>query len=592
MPSSTAPKVFLSYAASDREQAQKLLENLRHAGIRTWFDQESLIPGENWQKAILQAVESTRAVLLLFGKGSHRSPWQEREMQAALEREARDPAYRIIPVLLPGVEPEQLPPAIRGHLWIDLRSEIDSSTAINRLVASLANNPTTGDPADFETVGDRLRASGDPRAALPNYEKALAINKAKYGEQHPIIATLQKKIGAVQFDLSELEAARRNFESALDIDQAVFGSQHSAVASDLSNLASVAQATGDLQTARALYERALAMSEAIGSKSETATVINNLGGVLEALGEIANARACYERALAIDSSIVGADHPTVAIRLNNLASILKSMGQLAEARQLFERALAIDTKSLGPNHPSVAVRLNNLGAVLQEMGQFEEARSAYERALAIFRQAYGNDHSQLAASLNNLGNLYRILGNDARAREYYQSAIKALELLFGREHSATKTVINNLNSMQKLGRLKTVVFGYDRVLVFEFKDYIQNTLKLPEPFVLIEQPNAGRTMMEKFEAYAKDIDIAFVLLTPDDFRSESGTDVQRKARHNVIYELGYFIGSLGRASGRVILLHKGSLEIPSDLSGVTYINVSNGFKAADEDIRRQLAFLG
>jgi predicted nucleotide-binding protein len=136
-----------------------------------------------------------------------------------------------------------------------------------------------------------------------------------------------------------------------------------------------------------------------------------------------------------------------------------------------------------------------------------------------------------------------------------------------------------------------IVHGHDKALLFELKDYIQNTLKLPEPIVLFQQPNAGRTIIEKFEDYAVTIDIAFVLMTPDDLGGKTETVLQKRARQNVIYELGYFTGKLGRLSGRVILLHKGPLEIPSDLYGVTYIDVSKGIKEAGEDIRLELAVL-
>ena len=133
-----------------------------------------------------------------------------------------------------------------------------------------------------------------------------------------------------------------------------------------------------------------------------------------------------------------------------------------------------------------------------------------------------------------------------------------------------------------------IVHGRDR-MVTELKNYLQNTLKLGEPIVLAEKPSGGRTVIEKFEHYAAGTDVAFVLLTPDDQGGLAGTaEAQPRARQNVIFELGYFFGYLRRGSGRVILLHKGPLEISSDLSGVCYIDVANGIAAAGEEIRREL----
>lgn len=92
-----------------------------------------------------------------------------------------------------------------------------------------------------------------------------------------------------------------------------------------------------------------------------------------------------------------------------------------------------------------------------------------------------------------------------------------------------------------------------------------------EPIILDEQINRGATLMEKLEAHAE-VSFAVVLLTPDDvggLASDSTDTLQRRARQNVIFELGYFIGRLGRQ--RVVAILDPPLEQPSDISGVVYI---------------------
>lgn len=135
-----------------------------------------------------------------------------------------------------------------------------------------------------------------------------------------------------------------------------------------------------------------------------------------------------------------------------------------------------------------------------------------------------------------------------------------------------------------------IVHGHGEGLKYELKNYLQNTIGLPEPIVLHEQPNMGRTLIQKFEDYAYRSNLAFILLTPDDKSANPDDldDEKRRARQNVILELGFFLGALGRETGRVILLHVGALELPSDLSGVTYIDVSGGIESAGEEIRREL----
>ncbi|MEW5421932.1 nucleotide-binding protein [Amorphus sp. 3PC139-8] len=94
-----------------------------------------------------------------------------------------------------------------------------------------------------------------------------------------------------------------------------------------------------------------------------------------------------------------------------------------------------------------------------------------------------------------------------------------------------------------------------------------------EPIILHEQANQGRTIIEKVEAHS-DVGFAVVLLTPDDEGNAKGQQAHARARQNVILELGYFIGRLGRS--RVIALKQGDIEIPSDFHGVVYEPFASG----------------
>jgi len=138
-----------------------------------------------------------------------------------------------------------------------------------------------------------------------------------------------------------------------------------------------------------------------------------------------------------------------------------------------------------------------------------------------------------------------------------------------------------------------IVHGHDDKAKLELKNYLQNSLGFDEPIILHEQPNLGRTIIEKLEDYADACDAAFVLLTPDDqvVAADKSNDTKRRARQNVIFELGYFLGIFGRESGRVFLLHKGPLELPSDLSGVIYIDISHGIDASGESLRKELKYV-
>lgn len=117
-------------------------------------------------------------------------------------------------------------------------------------------------------------------------------------------------------------------------------------------------------------------------------------------------------------------------------------------------------------------------------------------------------------------------------------------------------------------------------------------LKL-EPIILHEQPNKGKTIIEKFTDNSE-VSFAIVLLSADDIlynKNENPETAKYRARQNVIFELGYFIGKLGR--DRVLALHEQekNFEIPSDYSGVLFVPFDKSGKW-QFDLVKELKALG
>lgn len=115
-----------------------------------------------------------------------------------------------------------------------------------------------------------------------------------------------------------------------------------------------------------------------------------------------------------------------------------------------------------------------------------------------------------------------------------------------------------------------VVHGHDELLLNQAARFLEK-LKL-EPVILFEQAGKGRTIIEKLEQN-DDVSFAIVLLTPDDLGKAviSPNDYQPRARQNVIFELGYFVGKYQRE--KVAVLYHESVELPSDYRGVEYIKI-------------------
>ncbi|ACF12378.1 nucleotide-binding protein containing TIR -like protein domain-like protein [Chlorobaculum parvum NCIB 8327] len=155
--------------------------------------------------------------------------------------------------------------------------------------------------------------------------------------------------------------------------------------------------------------------------------------------------------------------------------------------------------------------------------------------------------------------------------------LKTLKELF-EERIADAEALPENPTAQSLSPINTgkvfIVHGHDHGVKETVARFIEK-LGL-EPIILHEQPNEGKTVIEKIERHAT-ADFAVVLFTPDDtgYPSKKPDDAKPRARQNVVLELGYFMARLGR--NRVALLQVGDdIEIPSDFSGVLYLTFDNG----------------
>ncbi len=319
----------------------------------------------------------------------------------------------------------------------------------------------------WNEFGYSLSQIADYAGAKAAYERALRIDEAAFGPEHPNVARDVNNLGLVLKDLGDLQGAKAAYERALKIFEHHLGENHPNVATLVNNLGSVLRALGDLQGARAAFERALKIWESsLGENHpQVAIGVNNLGSVLQALGDLEGARAACERALRIDEAAFGPEHPKIAIRVNNLGSVLQDLGDLAGAKAAFEQALKIDEAAFGPEHPSVARDVNNLGSVLKALGDLQGAKAAFERALKIWEAGLGESHPQVAAGVNNLGGVLKDLGDLEGAKAACERVLKIDEAAFGLEHPSVARDVNNLGSvLQDLGDLDGARAAYEQAL--------------------------------------------------------------------------------------------------------------------------------
>ncbi|MBZ0258008.1 nucleotide-binding protein [bacterium] len=145
---------------------------------------------------------------------------------------------------------------------------------------------------------------------------------------------------------------------------------------------------------------------------------------------------------------------------------------------------------------------------------------------------------------------------------------KRVEELLGQTSSESQPSPKSDIIVNKANNSVFIVYGHDSE-AREQLELLLRRVKL-EPIVLQNLPSGGQTIIEKLET-SSDVTYACVLLTPDDMghAKDLPDKMSPRARQNVVLELGMFLAKLGRK--RVAILHKGNVELPSDINGLIYL---------------------
>jgi hypothetical protein len=110
-----AHDVFISYSTKDKPIADAICAHLEGAGVRCWISPRDIEPGEDWPKAISNAISQSQAMVLVFSSHSNSSEDVSRELNLAANNK-----LIIIPFKIENVEPE---PGIKYYLsrthWLD-----------------------------------------------------------------------------------------------------------------------------------------------------------------------------------------------------------------------------------------------------------------------------------------------------------------------------------------------------------------------------------------------------------------------------------------------------------------------------------------
>jgi predicted nucleotide-binding protein len=301
------------------------------------------------------------------------------------------------------------------------------------------------------------------------------------------------------------------------------------------------------QAADWLFERGYLRGERRADGSFYALTITAVGeGVVEAKESLAGTPPTP-----MPSSSLAPSYPSAAMDIDTAIEAL---------RRLQAEATSSDVRRHGPTHDAWKAKVSAI--LSRALGADSPATRGFvdvPYTVGVWTGAPGEaeqDAEYFAAAVD-------------RAVAYIDAAIYELELEKPGPTAEMETHVAEPNSV-------FLVHGHDEGAKHEVSRVI-NKLTGADPIILDEQASRSLTIVEKFEQHGGSAAFAVVLLTPDDVgRSAAARDDQLRprARQNVVFELGYFIGKLGR--GKVAVLNRGDVEKPSDVSGVLYIPYPEG----------------
>lgn len=226
---------------------------------------------------------------------------------------------------------------------------------------------------------------------------------------------------------------------------------------------------------------------------------------------------------------------------------------------------------------------------IQTRPQLEEAKQNYydwdDYNSELLKQSFNNEHNEYKTDYDRVNSFYGMfLGGGQQRNELQEFKEKLNNKLTNLRQLVAKidlmkSEVPDQTISDKVSKVNSSETNNDIFIVHghnnEVKINVARTLeKLGlNPIILHEQANAGKTIIEKFEEHSN-VGFAIILLTDDDLgKAKKDENLNHRARQNVILEMGYFIGKLGR--DRVCPLYTNGVELPSDLYGLLYTEIDS-----------------
>jgi hypothetical protein len=178
---------FLSHSHTNASWVEALARRLEdESGLKVWLDKWILVPGQSWQQAVARGLEEASSCAVFIGATTPQS-WFKQEIERALDLQARNSDFRVIPVLLPDADPSVVPGFLSLRSWADFRDDQDQDYALHVLRQGIKGEPVGRWP---------VQNKSSPIGKLQQYEQRITdlAHFRTLGIHEEVIIEFERKI--------------------------------------------------------------------------------------------------------------------------------------------------------------------------------------------------------------------------------------------------------------------------------------------------------------------------------------------------------------------------------------------------------------
>jgi serine/threonine protein kinase/tetratricopeptide (TPR) repeat protein len=315
-------------------------------------------------------------------------------------------------------------------------------------------------------LADALDGMREFEEAEPVYREALALQR-RLGTDPLKTATTMQGLARVKRELDQADSARALLGEVLAIRRAALGDEHFQTVWAELDVAFALRGEGKLDSAESLYERVIPKLRSHGDSGARLlpSALNNLAYLRMTRGDLSRAEALYREAIAQERQ--WGKIPNVLLLYNNLAGVLDRAGDTAGTEATLREAIREAEAYWPDGDAQVGFKYGALGAWYLSLELPDSAEAPLRRALSEFAAAFGDGHSRTTYGKVQLAKCLVAMERYGEAEPYLVQAFDWLRVNRGMENSYTREVGSQLVALYESWSRPDRAAPYRRLLTAE-----------------------------------------------------------------------------------------------------------------------------